>query len=105
MARPAHLSRRRREPKTDRSTAPYAHNSRSQQRKGDYVYSDGNPDPIDDYIICLKCNNASLQQQLAAEAKPHIKLTNYRDRSRQYTLGKSIILTKYADTISTFINC
>ena len=57
----------------------------------------------DDYIIYLKCYNASLQQQLATEVKPHTKLTNYRDRSRQYTLGKSIILTKYADTITISI--
>ena len=40
-----------------------------------------------------------LQQRLATDAKPCTKLTDYRDRSRQYTLGKSIILTKYADTI------
>ena len=33
-----------------------------------------------------------LQQQLATEAKPRTKLTDYRDRSRQYTLGKSIII-------------
>ena len=31
----AHLSRKRRGPETDRSTAPYAHNSRPQQRKGE----------------------------------------------------------------------
>ena len=32
-----------------------------------------------------------LQQQLATEAKARTKLTDYQDRSRQYTLGKSII--------------
>ena len=52
------------------------------------------------YIIYLKCYNASLQQ-LATEAKPRTKLTDYQDRSIQYTLGKSIILTKYADTITS----
>ena len=56
----------------------------------------------DDYIMYLKCYNASLQQ-LTTEAKPHTKLTDYRDRSRQCTFGKSIILTKYADTITTSI--
>ena len=35
------------------------------------------------------------QQQLATEAKPRTKLTDYQDRSRQHTLGKSIIHRVY----------
>ena len=54
-------------------------------------------------ILYIVTTPQSLQQQLATEAKPRTKLTDYRDRSRQYTLGKWIILTKYSDKITTSI--
>ena len=53
----------------------------SQSRTRFWLVSDPSSD---DYIIYLKCYNASLQQQLATEAKPRTKLTNYRDKSRHY---------------------
>ena len=76
----AHLRRRRRGPETDRSTAPYAHNSRSQQRKGEDAANPRHGGTISPtLLICQKASQSLVE---------HISLSTHTSSGRKHQGSK-----------------